>query len=475
MPSEMPGLSRDQRRLLLLCGVGLLARLLLLFALPQGTRVTGDSGEYTEIASGVLSGHGFTRDLSPPYTAYLGRVPTYPLFIAGVWFVTGKSLFALSAAQCLLDALVIALVYWTARARFDERTAFGAGLLYALLPFTIGTAGQLMSESVCAFCLALALYAHTRAVESSRRFAWSALSGLAWGAAILARPYLAPLVPVLGILLAFEASRGSRPWPAAARTVASFGLAVALILAPWVGRNAYVARETRTRFVPLQLFGSRPPFTTMYSPGFLRFMASFEEPFVWTDSFKAPQAHYLTLAERTEAKQLFEAIGRNQGVTTPEMNAAFERITAERYRSAPLRLYVWRPLSMALRAWFSPRTGSFRLSRGTTTLGAPRPMVISFLLLNAAFSLLALLGWGRLALQAKSARSNLAFLVLPPLIATVVIVCVAVRESRLTMPLFPVTCIAAALGAIAVHDAVRSRWARLPLKSPHGRATPSST
>jgi 4-amino-4-deoxy-L-arabinose transferase-like glycosyltransferase len=447
----------ETRYLLLLLLIACLPRFGALLLLPQEARLTGDSGEYMDLARGMLAGRGYSRDLVAPYEPYLGRVPGYPAFIAAVWFLTGESAFAVSFVQSALDALVCLLVYEVARPRFGSRTAFIAGLLYALLPFTIGTSGQIMSEALCSLFVAGALYAHTLALDSIKgRWAWAGVSGVCWGVVVLSRPYLAPLVPIAGWLLAWELKcRHGVSWRAAAVICSIVGASAALAVGPWVARNAHVTRTTGAPFVALQLYGSRPPFTTMYTPGFSRFMASFDEPFLWVDTFKAPRANYLTRDEKVETHALFAALERNAGVVTPEMNARFAHLAAQRYEAAPLRLYLWRPISMALKTWFSPRSGSFRTGRGMDTQSAPRAMVLSFLVINVTFSLASLLGLGTLALGGRGRLFDLFILGFAPVITTATVVYVAMRESRLTVPLFPVMAIAAAVGIETIN-----RWHR---------------
>lgn len=448
--------------LLFALAAGLGFRLLLIALLPSDAKVSGDTPSYFALADGLLAGHGFTTDTEAPFHPSLERTPTYSLFVAAVWALTGRSLGALSIAQALVDMGSMALIHATAKRRWGDGIALGATLAYALLPFTAGTCVQYMSEGLCGFLVAVALYTATRAAFDDRgTLPWAALGGAAWGGAVLARPYILPVIPFAAAALWFEIKRrkGShRPGMAAFVAV---GIASVLTLAPWVLRNARVAREEHTAFVPFQHFHSRPPLTTMFTPGFSAFMNSFDEPFLWTDLFRPPVAHYSNPEEQRQVADLWDRMAKNEGVVTPEMNAEFESITAQRYKNAPLRLYVWRPISIALKTWFSPRTSTLRLTldAGARKMRkAPWLIVGGFLAINTVVTLLALGGMIR---ELRRDRASGWFLTAAFLALTVVLTALAMRETRLTMPFFPILCMAAAVGADGLLERAR-RFLRKP-------------
>lgn len=441
----------------------LVFRLALLLVVPVSNNQSGDTPDYVALAEGVLSGYGFSTDTSPAHVSTFERPPTYPLLIALVWLVTGKSWLALGVVQCVLDAAVVALLHDTAARRLGAREATLAAWLYALLPFPAGTAIQFMSEGLSGFSFVLALFAATRARDAERPGRWLTLAGVAMGVSALTRPYLIPVGAVFGALVALEQRRArSLSWGRTAVALAVVGAACAAPFAPWVARNAWASRTYGAPFVLVQAYASRPPYTNMHTKAFDGYMASFDEPFVWTDTFTPPSGGYLTPAERDEVAALWVQIEAGNGVMTPEMNAAFERLTVERYRRAPLRLYVWRPVSMALKTWFSPRASTFRVSLdgGSGLARGSRLLLGALLLINATTTLLALLG---LVVVARRSALDAAFLWAPPAALTALLVWLATRETRLTMPLYGALALACAAGLVAVVD--RARRARLTATS----------
>jgi 4-amino-4-deoxy-L-arabinose transferase-like glycosyltransferase len=451
--------------------LGLLLRGGVLLGRGTGPQTTTDSPTYFAMAANLIEGNGFSTDSAPPYGPSTERPPTYPLFIAFVWGIFGKGLTALGVAQILLDVAAILLIYLTARMRVGERAALVAAIIYAILPFPIGTSLQFMSEGVAGACVALAAYAQTRAIQKEATVpGWAAVTGFAWGAAALARPYLAVGAAAAAVVLWIELRQRARTHLRAAVAFAVVGVLSVGTIAPWTIRNAWVSKTTGAPFVLFQPYGSREPFISMYTDGFLAWYRSYEEPVVWLDSMKPPRANYFSQAEEDEVRALWEKIKEGKGRVTPEMNAAFQRIADERYAQAPLRMYVWRPLSIALKYWFSPRVSTFQLSmeeNGNAGV-ASRTMTISFFFLNVSFVVLAFIG----VISRVRSRDHW-FLWVVPIGITAALAIVAQRESRLVMPLFPIVSIAAGVGLLALLARVAPRVRRI--LSPGAAAEADST
>jgi hypothetical protein len=83
-------------------------------------RLIGDEPGYDNIARELLAGWGFT---------WPGRVPLYPIWLAGVYSMTGGSYGAVPYAQILLSVATVLLTYTLGRRQFGP----GVGLLAALL------------------------------------------------------------------------------------------------------------------------------------------------------------------------------------------------------------------------------------------------------------------------------------------------------------------------------------------------------
>jgi 4-amino-4-deoxy-L-arabinose transferase-like glycosyltransferase len=442
--------------------LGLVVRGALILWLPADALSTDDSRTYLAFAGSLLDGHGFSTDTAEPFRPSVERPPGYPLLVALAWLIGGRRLGALSVLQLLMDLAVIAALWDLARRRFGETAAtVGAGM-YAVLPFTAGVSVQFMSEGAATAGVVLAAWAQTRAVQATvtarARLAWLALAGAAWGFAVLCRPYLLPVAGAAALLAAWELRRSAGLRGAALAAVVLGGASVLTVL-PWPLRNAWVSAHTGVPFVLFQPYGSRLPYTRMYTPEFMAWYRSLEEPLVWLDWRKPPDAPYLTPEEKLEVSRLWEHIAAHDGEVTPAMSEAFRRITEERYRRAPLRLYVWRPVSIALKFWMSPRLSTLRLAideqAGLTA--APRVLLGLFLALN-----LSVLGLGAWGVVRRGRPPDHYFLWGPPAALTLTLTVLAHRESRLVMPVFPLVVLAAALGLLDLVRRVRQLRSAAP-------------
>lgn len=460
------------RPVLIALFVALVMRVALLALLPESAFVTTDTVFYARLAENLLDGHGFSSAEVPPFAPSIERPPGYPVFLAAVWAIGGRSYFVLSIAQVLLDLAVVALVYAIGRRRFGPRVGFWAALIYGALPFTAGQNLQFMSEGLATFFIAVALYAHTRALDAPRAWTWALACGAAWGGAALARSYLAPLAAVAGVVLWIELARrrpaaskafGDRLRSAGFAAFVAVGVSSACVVGSWVARNAYLAATSDTEFVLLEKFGSRDVYVRMYTPEFRAWYQSYGEPFYWVDWKKAPRANYLSPEEERAVQAAFAQMAEAEGQPTPETTATFGRIAAERYDKAPLRLYLYRPLSVALKFWLSPRASTIRLSmaKGSGLPVAGRGVVIVFFVLNVTFAGLALLGLIR-----QGRAKDVVFLLSFPLVMTAILTAIMHRESRLVMPLFPVVSLAAGIGLTVGLEFVRRRLGRAASPAP---------
>lgn len=455
--TEIAVSARTRRRdLAIIAVVALATRGLLTLVVPF---MTGDASLFHELARGVLHGHGLTLATSPPFTPSFERPPTYPLFIAAVWRVAGETQRAHLIAQILLDSAAALLVYQICRRRLSRVIAVVAALAYAALPFASGTADQAFSESLAGALVLVATWAHFRALDDAKhRYALVAVAGFAWAAAAMARPYLAPLIAVAALVLLWElgVARARRPLTAAAVMC----LAATLTVAPWAARNLYWSRVLDRPFYVFQPLGSGAPYTDIYKPGFLAWLRSHEEPFVWSSWDRAPERPYLDDDERRRVEELFAEVRQRRQVT-PDMDRRFQQVADDRYRKAPFRCVVWKRISRASRFWLSPHLSSIgQTVTGTPGGTIPSPFIIPlFFALSWLVSILAVLG---MALRPTRA------LVYPAAMLaalTLILMEVGLVESRYVMPAYGLVCMAAARGAWLVIDFVRRRRARSSAES----------
>lgn len=201
-----------------------------------GTLPKADEADYHGIAAHLAAGDGF---LAPEGTPTARRPPAYPVFLAGLYAVTGADPVAGRLAQVLLGATVIFLTWHVARRLFGAGVAIVSAALVALNPFLIFISGYLLTENLF-LVLLLGAFALLPAPRAWATASWRRVTivGALLGLATLTRPSGLPMLEwmlVATLLLAGGA------WKARGARVAVAALAALLVVAPWYARNARVA------------------------------------------------------------------------------------------------------------------------------------------------------------------------------------------------------------------------------------------
>jgi len=182
----------------------------------------GDEPGYDSMARQFLDGNGFT---------WPGRVPLYPLWLAGVYRLSGRSIHAVPYYQSLLGVATIVLTYLLGRSMFDFRvgllSAFWVSGSYVLFRQPVHLLSEVLYTPVL---LLLALLLFNAVCEpTGNRF----LASGAWtGIANLIRPSLLffPLFLAVPMVIAKGKHRGVKHW-------IGFCAASFLVVSPWVLHN----------------------------------------------------------------------------------------------------------------------------------------------------------------------------------------------------------------------------------------------
>lgn len=193
-----------------------------------------DARDYDRHALNFLSGKGLTNGI-----AWASRPPLYPLFLAGVYRLFGHSYLAVRLLQSLLGALTILLVYGALRLYFSRSVSLWTSFFTACHPLLVSYAGNILSETLSLFCLALFLVVFLRGKRGVD--GWG--GGTLFGVLLLCRASFIFFLP----FVLFHIVRDKK------NSAALFGflLSAGLILAPWAIRNDRILH----RFVPLTTNG----------------------------------------------------------------------------------------------------------------------------------------------------------------------------------------------------------------------------
>jgi len=374
-------LREDRRFFLWMSLAGLVLRLLFLIYAPA---VTDDSHSYLDLASNWFR-HGVygqteLGQIVPTDT----RLPGYPAFLAAVFWVFGLgNVRAVLIVQILLDLVTCLMIADLARRTVSSgvavRSAFALG---AMCPFLANYAAAVLAETLEVFFTVLALNCAAAALRrmddrkdgsSGHLFLWAA-TGAAIGACILLRPDGGILLVAIGLYLAIAAWRvGGNPLiakkvlsGAPISSIVLAGVAVAAValapLVPWTIRNL----RTLHHFQPLAPRYANE--TEELAPrGFNRWVKT------WMADYASVEEIYWNVpgdkieVEKLPARALDEPpapgatlaviadYNRSQDLT-PELDARFGELAAERIRAHPVRYYVALPAVRVADMWLRPRT-----------------------------------------------------------------------------------------------------------------------
>jgi 4-amino-4-deoxy-L-arabinose transferase-like glycosyltransferase len=374
-------LVRKNARFFLGAGLaGLALRLLFVLHFPG---VVDDSRLYADIAENWLQHGVYGITDSGQVMPTLSRLPGYPAFLASIFAIFGWSNFrAVLLIQMLFDLGTCFLVADLARRLLSQRAAKAAFLLAALCPFLANYAAAALTETLEIFFTTLALdlalcgFATLRHDSDSSSRPASVMwlgCGFSIGACILLRPDGGILFGAVGaywFLFSLRRSmvgqsEGSGPAP---RMLSMLRVGVILTLSTFAPLVPWTLRNLRTlhRFQPLA-----PRYATesdeRQMPGFNRWTKTWIADYTsvqevyWRvpgdaiDITRLPRRAFDSAQQQQETEQLFADYNHDHEVT-PELDARFAALAAARIHAAPLRYYVWLPVTRIADMWLRPRT-----------------------------------------------------------------------------------------------------------------------
>lgn len=185
-------------------------------------RLRADEPGYNNLARDLLAGYGFT---------WPGRVPLYPVWLAGLFTLSGGSFKIVPYAQSLFGAAVVLLTYILARLTFNHRSGLIAALVASVSYILINQSLRLLSEILYTPAILLATIALWHAFRRPQisRFA---VAGALIGLCNMIRPTLF-LFPCFIAVVIWALYRERRALVYGGALV----LAAMLVVAPWMIRN----------------------------------------------------------------------------------------------------------------------------------------------------------------------------------------------------------------------------------------------
>ncbi len=420
-----------------------------LFALKNLFQVNGDSLIYGGLARNILllgryALNGAGGDIYPT----LIRLPGYPLFLALCFRLFGmENYFAAPCVQIVLELLGCLLLADFARRIAPPALKSGAALatlwLAALCPFTASYTVVPLSETPTLFVIALALWSMACFWERPR-WASALCFTFALSYAALLRPDGALIGMALAPALVLGLCRGTRTAAIPRQKLIRIAVVCLLLaLAPfaaWTGRNWHVFHV----FQPLAPRLATDPGEDT-NPGWERWVKSWCLDFVSTydvywpvpgdqlDITKLPNRAFDSPAQYAETAALASDYNNHGLELTPEIDARFEKLAAERIAAHPLRSYVWLPLGRLADMCLRPRVENLPIDLDWWVYEHHRDETRfswAWAALNALYLLLGLAG---LCLRPRFWLAMLVYIVL----RCALLLTVEAPEARYTLEFFP--------------------------------------
>jgi 4-amino-4-deoxy-L-arabinose transferase-like glycosyltransferase len=438
--------------------VGLLLRLYFVTRLPH---VEGDSLVYGDLAANLLKHHVYGVTEAEGIRSTLIRLPGYPLlFVAACFALFGVGNYVgVLYAQLALDLATCCLLGALAARLMGRRAGLAALWLAALCPFTANYVAAPLTETPSIFCAALAFYALER--WSSRLRAGAGWNGWLWVIA-LALAFAGMLRPDR-VLLTFAVVAGmvwlawkSNP-EARGRAFGHVALIVVLLLVPhavWAARNWRVFHVVQ----PLAPKSAADP-GEFISYGFDRWYRTWAVEFISTDNIywnydgsqmsvaDLPDRAFDSPEQRHRTAEIFDRYNKTSAAT-PEEDAEFAGLAAERVAAHPFRYYVELPVLRVANMWLRPRTDMLPLSIDWWRFDRHRSdslISAGYAGLNLTYLLLAAVGLWRWRRQGGSGERTVGWAMVGfVLLRSAMLLTVDNSEPRYTIDCFPVVIVLAA-------------------------------
>ncbi|MGI4829140.1 MAG: ArnT family glycosyltransferase [Janthinobacterium lividum] len=440
-------------------------------------RFAGDTLVYGDLAHNLLAHHvyGLTEAYVRPT---LIRLPGYPLFLAlcFMMFGTGNYL-AVVWVQVAADLLGCCLLADVARRLFGQRVGLVALWLSVLCPFTANYTAAALTETLSIFCAVLAFWGLVRWVDrlrgGGRAAGEAAWIGAAVTVAALLRPdgglLAAAMVPAM--LLAAYRERAHRRWQAVGGAVLVSAMLCAA-LATWGARNwrmFHVVQPLAPKYANDPGEDTPLGFARWYRTWAIGYGDTVKVYWIYDGSTlklsDLPERAFDNARQRQQTERLF---AKYNDITsaTPEIDAAFAHMAAERVRAHPLRYYVLLPVAKLGDMWLRPRTELLKLPLDWWDVRAhPRRSVfeIAYAALNAGLLLLAVAGWRRGQRLRWNGYGEIALAVaLLLLLRSALLLTIDNSEPRYTLECFPAVLLLASLALVRNGDAVSAALPERP-------------
>jgi hypothetical protein len=433
--------------------------LLRLWMLKRFFEVTGDELIYGGIAKNLLlSGrYALTVGTGETYPTLI-RLPGYPLFLAVCFKLFGMENYAAAVrVQILLELAGCLLLADFARrvapARLSRGAAYSTLWLAALCPFTAVYAANPLTEGPTLFVIALAMWC---AAKFQERPGWRPALGFTFAVtyAALLRPDGALVAVAFAPALLVSLLRLKEPVKVRGGVVRMAVVCALLAVAPfavWTWRNwntFHVFEPLAPRYATDPGESTQAGWVSWVKTWCLDFVSTYQVywnvPGDTLDVSKLPARAFDSPEQYAETAALADDYNKNGQSLTPDIDARFAKLAAERYQEHPVRSYVLLPVGRVVDMWLRPRVENLPIDLDWWVYKhhfAETRFSWAYAGLNAFYVLLGIAG---LCLRPRMWPWMLAYMVL----RSALLLTVEAPEARYTLECFPMLF---ALGGIALY------------------------
>ena len=146
-----------------------------------------DSPDYYNLTINLLDHGEFSRSEPPHLIPDNLRTPTYPIFVAFIFFLCGRNLVAIAIAQIIIASLTTVLVYLLGRELYQDKAGRLAAVLFAIDLTALIYAHSLLTETLFVFLFTLSILLLAKYFQNLRTV-WLVSSAITMGLAALCRP-----------------------------------------------------------------------------------------------------------------------------------------------------------------------------------------------------------------------------------------------------------------------------------------------
>ncbi len=205
------------------------------------------SSDFDHRASSIVAGEGILMPdhHDPSDTTLLAHAPAYSIFLSAIYYVKGRSYFTVQVVQNAINSVCPILLFLIAGNLISWRVGAVSGLLAALSHHLSYYSNLILSDSLCAFPILIAVYLLVKARNRRKDSLWLyALAGAMIGLSAWVRPNPMLMGLFCGVSLVVISRRRQALTNAIVLASATF-----LTIAPITVRNYIVYGE----FVPIQI------------------------------------------------------------------------------------------------------------------------------------------------------------------------------------------------------------------------------